>query len=107
MLNKKNVFYSQMCLLPPIKTFLIEDDVLVSPTEGDPGLVSGCGHQLRSDLHHRVLQPVQLQLPHQRAEQHGCHGVGEPSAETGRTSGPLQDAGETRRARAHLSSGHV
>lgn len=64
-----------------IPTFLIEEDVLISATEGDPGLIFGCGHQLRADLHQRVLQPVQLQLPHQRAEQHGCHGVGEPFTE--------------------------
>lgn len=83
MLNKQKNPLIHKCVrvLPTIPTFLTEEDVLISPTEGDPGLISGCGHQLRPDLHQRVLQPVQLQLPHQRAEQHGCHGVGEPSTE--------------------------
>lgn len=62
-------------------TFLVEEALLISPTEGDPGLISGCGHQLRSDVHQRGVQLVQLQLPHQHAEQHGCHGVGEPFTE--------------------------
>lgn len=61
-----------------LSTCLVEEALLISQTKGDPGLVSGCRHQLRSDLHQRVLQPVQLELPHQHAEQHGCHGVGEP-----------------------------
>lgn len=64
-------------------------EVLLPGTEGDPGLLFGRGHQLRSDLHQRVLQLVELELPHQDAEQHGRHGVGEPL----RRPHQLQDAG--------------
>lgn len=54
---------------------------LASSIDGDPGLVFRGGYQLRSDLHDLSLQLVKLQLTHQRAEQHGGDGVGEPIRE--------------------------
>lgn len=52
-----------------------------SSAHGDPGFLLRCGHQLRSDLGRLSLQPAKLQLPHQRAEQHRGHGVGEPNGD--------------------------
>lgn len=55
--------------------------ILASPADGDPGFVLRRGHQLRSDLGHLPLQPLELQLPRQRAEQDGGDGVSEPDGD--------------------------
>lgn len=56
--------------------------LLAPPADGDPGLVLGRGHQLRSDLHDLSFQLVELQLRRQPAEQDGSYGVGEPDRHT-------------------------
>lgn len=59
---------------------------LASSADSDPGLVFGCGYQLRSDLHDLSLQLLKLQLPHQRAEQDSCNRVGKPFRQNTRSS---------------------
>lgn len=47
---------------------------LLPAADGDPGVVLGRGHQLVPGLHHLPVQAVELQPPHQTAQQHrGSH----------------------------------
>lgn len=70
-----------MLVLFPLVEVEFGGQILASSTDGDPGIIFGCGHQFRFDLYRLPVQLVQLQFSNQRAEQNGGDGVGKPEGE--------------------------